>query len=876
MPVRPEYLFAATSESPFYGPRRSAGEVLGEKMAARLQTEQLPPGWLRRSWGGWEGWTPLDWQLRLQGWKLHVSATPADAVETLARTTRSCVARQVAFKFRPTEGELMETNGKQSDRGASGKFITIYPDNDDQLAELLDELDAALAGQHGPYILSDLRYGDAPVFVRYGGIMQVTYPDDRDRPVAAVINGDTTRLVADPRLPRFVIPEGVELPDCLRAPYERSRTSTPSRLQEFTSIKSLHYSNAGGVYQATLPDQTLRVLREARPHTGLDGRGRDAIARQDDELAVLESLRGVEGVQQVIGRFQAWEHHFLELEYIPGQSLTSWLVLNTAFDATDGGARRADYARRCHDVAAQFIAAVERVHERGWAIGDLHPGNVLVDSDDHVVLLDFEDACRLDTTDRQIGLRVFEFASPESFTAEQADWYAVARSLMIMYVPEWELEIIAPDYWQEAKRVVARDFGADCLAQIEDVERRYPATARHLLSPALVVGTWPTPPSSEVAIRALDEGVEWSRQYSSSESFPGDATQPGERAETFTGGRAGVVWARARLGTQRRRDVDTLVSAAKGWPEEGDPGLYPGLAGLALALADADEPAAAAAAARGALDAALGRRRLDLYGGQAGVILAAVEAAAAAGDESLLADAAAANDRLQRAVVPDTSAWRALTRQQGLQFGLSGLALTDLVVHRATGEPRPLERAVERIRVELDDCLLTATGELMVRDLENGRALPYLEWGSAGIWAAALVAERLLGEPVLTEAQRAGLKAACSSDVYVYSCLDHGRAGTLAVLAAAGGFEDEVARQAGLLRGRLLHHQGMAFIGGDGLIRLSSDLSTGAIGIALALAGASRGGAFDWLPVGLATARHLESLPRAETLAAAVPARCSA
>ena len=81
-------------------PRRSAGEVLGEKMAARLQTEQLPPGWLRRSWGGWEGWTPLDWQLRLQGWKLHVSATPADAVETLARTTRSCSTIEVAVATR--------------------------------------------------------------------------------------------------------------------------------------------------------------------------------------------------------------------------------------------------------------------------------------------------------------------------------------------------------------------------------------------------------------------------------------------------------------------------------------------------------------------------------------------------------------------------------------------------------------------------------------------------------------------------------------------------------------------------------------------------------------------------------------------------------
>lgn len=181
MGVRPEYFMATSVDSPFYGAPRRVDEMLGA--GERLQTEELPAGWLRQAFGVWEGWTPRDWRPRLQGWKIHVSASMACAVETLARTTRLCVERDVAFKFLPDEGKLADTNGKQADRGASGKFITIYPDDDAQFAELLEALEEALAGQDGPSVLSDLRYRDAPVYVRHGGIMALNMPDGNDRPI---------------------------------------------------------------------------------------------------------------------------------------------------------------------------------------------------------------------------------------------------------------------------------------------------------------------------------------------------------------------------------------------------------------------------------------------------------------------------------------------------------------------------------------------------------------------------------------------------------------------------------------------------------------------------------------------------------------------
>ena len=143
MAVRPEYFMAANGESPFYGAPQTIAEKAG-LTEEPLQSEALPAGWLRQVWGVWEGRTPRDWQPRLQGWKIHISSTVDDAPETLARVTRICVEHQVSFKFLPTKPGLIDANGKQGDRGSSGKLITIYPNDDAQLAVLLEALENTL------------------------------------------------------------------------------------------------------------------------------------------------------------------------------------------------------------------------------------------------------------------------------------------------------------------------------------------------------------------------------------------------------------------------------------------------------------------------------------------------------------------------------------------------------------------------------------------------------------------------------------------------------------------------------------------------------------------------------------------------------------
>ena len=124
-----------------------------------------------------EGWVmhlPQDRSLPAQGWKIHVSAC-LDNAERGPRHASGTTASPPASRSSSsaTATALLLRNAKYADRGASGKFVTIYPADE---AAARDRAHRARrrcsTGQPGPYILSDLRWGDGPLYVRYGGFAE--------------------------------------------------------------------------------------------------------------------------------------------------------------------------------------------------------------------------------------------------------------------------------------------------------------------------------------------------------------------------------------------------------------------------------------------------------------------------------------------------------------------------------------------------------------------------------------------------------------------------------------------------------------------------------------------------------------------------------
>jgi hypothetical protein len=141
-------------------------------------------------------YAPRDPVLPAQGWKIHASADVDGAPGTLAVIWEYCVATGIPFKFIRSKELFFLRNVKYAPRGASGKLVTIYPTDDAQLETVLTELGAALEGHRGPYILSDLRWGAGPLYVRYGGFVE-RYCIGGDGELELALEDGTGQLVPD-------------------------------------------------------------------------------------------------------------------------------------------------------------------------------------------------------------------------------------------------------------------------------------------------------------------------------------------------------------------------------------------------------------------------------------------------------------------------------------------------------------------------------------------------------------------------------------------------------------------------------------------------------------------------------------------------------
>ncbi|WP_406491468.1 hypothetical protein OHB06_08040 [Streptomyces sp. NBC_01604] len=124
------------------------------------QTLRPPPAsWTREELGDWVVCRPVDTALPPQGWKIHVSACLDNAQTILDAVWDYCVPRRIAFKFLPAKETLFLANAEYAHRGSSGKFVTVYPEDEARCELVLGELGTVLEGLPGPYILSDLRWG---------------------------------------------------------------------------------------------------------------------------------------------------------------------------------------------------------------------------------------------------------------------------------------------------------------------------------------------------------------------------------------------------------------------------------------------------------------------------------------------------------------------------------------------------------------------------------------------------------------------------------------------------------------------------------------------------------------------------------------------
>ncbi|CAM5239800.1 hypothetical protein SCYAM73S_05693 [Streptomyces cyaneofuscatus] len=449
-----------------------------EKTRYPLDSAPPPEGWRRVRGGLWTSLLPEGRELAEQGWKIHVSTVPEEAEATLRDTARICLAHGVPFKFLRSEQALLLMSDKYMARSGAGKFLTLYPPDETVFLRVLDELTHALAGRRGPYILSDLRIGDAPVYVRYGAFT-ARWCLDADGERVHALRHPSGELVPDERGVVFRVPRWVTVPEALR-PHLAARAASGDATFPYTITESLQFSNAGGIYLARHRETGERVvLREARPHCGLDAVGDDAVTRLHREHRALTALAGLDCVPEVYGVRRVWEHHFLVEEHIEGATLLEEIVGRFALLHGSGtAAELATYTAWVDSVTERLRQALAAIHARGLRFGDLHPSNVIIRPDGRVVLIDFEYATALDDQDTPVagapGLQ-----APTGTPGAEADAYALWATWLSMLMPLMEMaghdraKALTLERWARQRYGLSSDAGPPRPAALRAAESRF-------------------------------------------------------------------------------------------------------------------------------------------------------------------------------------------------------------------------------------------------------------------------------------------------------------------------------------------------------------------------------------------------------------------
>lgn len=840
------YCFA----NPVFYDSPTAG-VSADKGGFELGRSPAPQGWRYVDLDDWLVCAPQDAQLPRQGWKIHASACLDNAEAILAAVWEYCIPRRIPFKFIRDIDFVFMRNAKYADRGSSGKFVTIYPSDEQQLEVVLAELGAILDGQPGPYILSDLRYGKGPLYVRYGGFADIYCigPSGEQEPAIA---DDTGRLVPDRRGPTFSVPPWVTLPACLQ-PHLDARNATTIADLPYEIEQSLHFSNGGGLYVGVDRRTGERVvLKEARPYAGLSVDRADAVTRLRRERKMLERLAGTGIVPELRDYFTLAEHEFLVQEFVEGPALSSLFSQRYPLVQRDLDAPTArEYTSWALDMCGQVESAVGLFHERGIVICDLHPSNVLVRPDGRIALIDLEIAAELNEQRRQT-LADPAFMAPNDRTGFEIDRYALACLRLHMFMPLTTLFVLdrgkADELAAESERLfpVPPQFLADAVKTIHgDLKSPHargaaPRPGRQLEARPL---DWPSIRDSMT--RAILASATPQR---SDRLFPGDIKQFATEGVDLAYGAAGVLYALAATGAERQPELEQWLLQRALNPHPGIRlGFYDGLHGVAHAfeaLGRLDDALEVLDLCTAELDGKLEHFGLDLIGGLSGIGLNLDHFAELTGDAALrdlawqvtqqVADRLGDEDS-----VPPTSGGE--NPYAGLIRGSSGPALLFVRMYEHTGDSGLLDMAATALRQDLRRCMRReAPGTLEVD--EGWRTMPYLADGSAGI---GIVLDDYLRNrhDERFAAAAADIRRAAEAQFYIEPGLFYGRAGMILYLSRQHGAAAADRDPAVIAHVRRLSWHALAFeselaFPGEQLLRLSMDLATGSAGVLLSLGAA--------------------------------------
>ncbi|MFK3936862.1 class III lanthionine synthetase LanKC [Alkalihalobacillus sp. NPDC078783] len=787
-----------------------------------------------------------------QGWKIHVSANLDNAKQILLEISDVLIHHRVNFKHLRNVETLMTMNSKHANRSSSGKFMAIYPLNNDQFLFLLNQLHLRLESyEKGPYILSDKRWKEGNVYYRYGGFKSI-YNEEGNLCIKDE-NGD---LIPDKRTPFYHVPSfAQEFDEMLDSVNQREAgDNEQSRLDDYSMEKAIGFSNGGGIYLGVRKEDNLKVIiKEARPNAGLDAVSSDAVTRQKIEHDALVQLRDVIGVVNVIDYFKSWEHHFIVEEFIEGDNLHTWITKNYPFMKT---ASINEYGSKIKVILTKIVEIIEEMHKRNVAMGDLQPANIIVSNHLDVTLIDFETAKHVDSKEKP-GMRTTGFSSNQIVNSGARDWYAFKKIIRFCLLPVSTSEDLDELLFRTHYRWIKKTYGEvfykfvkslrdKCDHQLSIYEEVVFKTQDDELNEAFV--------STSSIIEGLKTGLE-KNLIADQRLINGDIRQfelEGGKINVLTGG-AGAAIALKRAGVETERIeqwktkyLDASLGDTKEW------GLFTGKTGVAVALFENGYREDAFGLLQN-IEEEVDSSDISLRSGLSGIGLALISLYLEGGEPFYLQKAKSISTKVDSFINADkpfqVKDWSAVNI--GLLDGWSGVSLFYSALYSVTKDENDYNRSLDLIKKDLDRSVRDQELDVLQTMDNQERLLPYLAGGSIGVGLAIWFLNQVSSQKHFQEELK---QITNLSDIRctISSGLLEGAGGFLLLPSLNDEKETYTYQKESvleLLRLFLIEKDNHLVFPGQFGFRLSDDLYSGSTGVLLALIGLERDNPLYWMPL---------------------------
>ena len=800
----------------------------------------------------------------IQGWKIHVSSTTSCARDVLKAVVPILIGNNIEFKFSLDVTVLSLMNSKRWARQGAGKFITIYPLDDDQFVSAIEQLYQATKQFEGPYILSDRRYKDSKVvFYRYGGMSPFKVLNVKGEKVPMLLSPSGEKI-PDTRYPYFHVPDWTKDPFADDRPIDSQPTQSPSEIYlkdgRYLVKSSLNYTNSGGVYVAedTQTGQQV-VIKEARP---LVDSVEDTILLLRKEYRILSKIAHLKIAPQPIDFFQDWEHFFMVQEYIKGVNIHNYIVRNSItlrFNPTIEDTRV--FYANFKTIILQLAEIVKAIHGCGIVFSDMSPANLILDPDTlELKIIDFEGAYEVGK-DKPGQLFTPGFAADQAFGRDptvESDYFSIGAIIHYFLTPVNSMFAVNPKARYTFMENVTRDIGFPksvcdlATALIDKVPNKRPTPSQiievlsrddEVTAPHFATDGPDADATYENYVKRITEYILAVPTYDRRDRlFPSDGSMFRTNPLSISYGACGVAYAINKIEGKVPEEVIKWIRRCNKHVSLLPPGLYIGLAGIAWSMLELGLHDESRKVLSSTYDHPLLYDAYDLYYGVAGWGLANLRFFMEFQDELYLQKAEEAGSYLLQTVAEDERGcyWTSEGKiPLGYAHGQSGVAQFLLYLYLAGGKERFLDVGIKALDFEMNNATPSMKGESIswMKFADEGYIVyPYLKVGAAGVGMTMLRYYRLLGE----QKYRDMLELIYIDTTRKYTLFP----GMFSGLAGLGEFLLDLYRvtgeshhydaayrvAAGISLFKIEKKQGLAFPG-DMLRRISCDYGTGSAGV---------------------------------------------